>query len=829
MESEARIRELEAQVVQLSDMVDQLTARQDVGGEHEHHLVDDVRRTVDQVILADVDEAIEAHVGAVWVSRVAAVVIMMALALAARTTFASQEIEELGKAFIGYGIAVTFIGYGLFFERKRDLFAQSILGCGLAVLYFTTYAIFFIPQMQLQDSPFWAIPVTLACLVTLVIMAHVRRSETVAGVGLFLAYYTVYASCYQSPTLSSHFHAIATCAILAMTALIYQVSHRWLLFTWVVTCATYLLHGYFYLEQPESLPVSHELYFWGSIGFLTLCFAVFSVATIVEGRRTGPYRPMVAPLAAVNIVAYYFIVWRAMDLHYETLTWIFQVILGLVLLACAVVSETKGKRSNHLFQVFSLASIVIFTLSLRAALSTEFFLIAMALECVALTLFYQRSGVIGFKVIELGLMLATSVAVLATAGMTEPVHLGAWIVPTNRFCGSAVALLFILTAWLYEKFTVPRSPIERYRSGHWFMADSRLDWSGGSMAMAHGAFGCFVLLTLTILELSEAPELPYVLAAESMVVSLLGLVLLTPQVCVGAVMLLVGAHVCYHVLLWLPLDGFETQQHYIVYTVALSVLTFLGGHLWERYLCRFRREGIDWEHHIIAAVPFLIGTYLLTDLLFRELAPLHVAAAQGGLGLGLLLIGSFSRYTGVKASGILAMMFAVRSFYEGLNDPQMPLDREPLFLLYFGIFLGTCMGAERLFALLKKRASITTSRIEDALRTVLVFMAMILGLLALYRWSPEPHLDFYLLAYAVIVLVLGVIFRESRYRWGALFLLGFITYRAFTRFQGLSPLYQVLVFAVPGFVLVIVSWAYSRRFVRARAAASNDNSADPHE
>ncbi|MCF6284085.1 MAG: DUF2339 domain-containing protein [Candidatus Hydrogenedentes bacterium] len=828
MNAEARIRELEAQVVQLSGTVDRLSARRGVHGEHEHHLVNDVRHAVDQVILADVDEAIETHVGAVWVSRLAAVVIMMALALAARTTFANQEIEELGKAFIGYGLAVTFIGYGLFFELRRDLFAQAILGCGLAVLYFTTYAIFFIPEMQLHDEPYWGIPITMACLGILVLMAHVRSSETVAGAGLFLAYYTVYVSCSQSPTLSSHIHAVATCAVLAVTALLYQASHRWLLFTWVVMAATYTIHAYFYVEQPTNLPLASDRYLWASLGFLTVCFLLFTASAIVEGRRPGAFRPMVAPLAATNTVVYYFFLWRALETHYPSYTWIFQVGLGLVLLLCAILSETRGKQSNHLFQVFSLASIVIFTLSLSAALSTEFFLIAMALECVALSLFFQRSGVVGFKIIELILMLATGVAVLPTAGMTDPVQLGEWLVPTNRFCGAAIALLFILNAWIYEKFTVPIAPGKRTRSGHWFLADSFLDWTGSSMAMAHAACGCFVLLTLTILEFSKAPELPYILAGEGLVVFLLGLALLTPQICVGAVMLLISAHVCYHVFLWLPLEGFETQQYFIVCTVALSVLTFLGGHAWERYLWRFRRVGIDWEHHIIAAVPFLIGTYLLTDLLLRELTPLHVAAAQGGLGLGLLLLGSFSRYTGVKASGILAMMFALQSFYGGLNDPDMPLDREPLFLLYFGIFLGTCVGAERLFALLAKRSSVTTTRIEDALRTVLVFMAMLLGLLGLYRWSPEQYQIFYLLAYAVIVLVLGVVFRERRYRWGALLLLGFIIYRAFTRFQEMPPLYQVLMFGVSGLVLVIVSWAYSRRIARARDASSTDGPATPH-
>ncbi|MBX3178103.1 MAG: DUF2339 domain-containing protein [Candidatus Hydrogenedentes bacterium] len=836
MEPTSRIRELEGRVAQLTALVKRLGAAQAAqrsaardhragGGtertaagprgrkEHEFHLVEDVRRTVDQVLLAEEDEAIETHVGAVWISRLAAVVLMMALALAARTTFANQEIEEIGKALIGYGIAAFFIGYGLIFERSRDLFAQAILGCGLAVLYFTTYAVFFIEEMQLWNAPFWGIPITLGCLLVLVFMAHVRSSETVAGAGLFLAYYTVYFSCTRLEGLSGPVHAAATCSLLAAVALVYQASHRWLLFSWAVMVATYTVHGYYYLDKPAAIPLDGAAYFWASSALLTAFFLIFAATSIAGRRRRGFYRPMVAPMAALNVVAYYLFMSHAIARYFPGQFWCFQAALALFLFLCAFLSETRGSRSNLLFQTYILGAIAVTSLALYESLPPEYFPIALALECIVLTLFYQRSAVIGFKSIELFLMLATAIAAIGAVGMTGPVQIGVWLAPANRFCAGSVALLFMLNAWLYEKFTRHRTPAARTRSGHWFLADSRLDWTGNSMAMAHAACGALVLMAATILELSEAPELPFILGAEALVVWLFGIILLTPQVCVAAVLLLVAAHVCFHVFLWLPLEGFETQQYYLVYSTGLAVLTFLGGHAWERYLIRFRRPDIDWEHHLIVAVPFLVGTYLLTALLGRELNPLHVAAAQSGLGLGLLFLGGFNRYTGVKTAGVLAMMLAVSSFYTGLNHPDAPLDREPLFLLYFGIFLGACMGAERVFAFLKKHGSATT-RIEDVLRTVLVWMAMVLGLLGLYRWSPPENLVFYLLVYAVIALVLGVVFRESRYRWGALLLFGVVTYRAFTQFQDLTPPYQVLVFGVPGVVLIVVSWAYSRRTLR---------------
>jgi membrane protein implicated in regulation of membrane protease activity len=85
-----------------------------------------------------------------------------------------------------------------------------------------------------------------------------------------------------------------------------------------------------------------------------------------------------------------------------------------------------------------------------------------------------------------------------------------------------------------------------------------------------------------------------------------------------------------------------------------------------------------------------------------------------------------------------------------------------------------------------------------------------LGMLGLYKWSPEHEFIFYLLGLAVVAISLGALFRESRYRWGALFLFAVVIVWAFSRFKDLSEFYQVLTFGAPAVVLLVVSWAYSR-------------------
>jgi len=310
MDPNQRIEELEAQVRRLNAVVQELLQgkgggravskpdRSEAAPEYESALVENVRRRVDRALGGNEEASIESRIGAVWLSRVAVVVLMTAIALAARTTFTTDAIGPLEKALIGYGMAILFTVYGLWFGRRDDLFAQAVLGCGLAGLYFVSYAVFFIQPMRIEQlgtvlgsaEPFVGLPLILMCLLFLAAVAHRRRSETVAGIGLFLAYYTVVVSCTQEPTRESLAHALLTCTVLAFVTLLFHLAHRWLLFSWAALIATHATYVYFFVKQPEGLNLPEHVYFWISNGFLTVCFLVFSIICILDARKTGEYR-----------------------------------------------------------------------------------------------------------------------------------------------------------------------------------------------------------------------------------------------------------------------------------------------------------------------------------------------------------------------------------------------------------------------------------------------------------------------------------------------------------------------------------------------------------
>lgn len=847
MEPDRRIRELEAQVEHLTGLVSELMANRDMTAASAEAapaeeavpasvpekegvrsagpvLVEQMRRGVDHVLAGESPDLLEARIGAVWLSRLAAVALMTALALAARNTFQTDAIGPLQKVGIGYGLAIAFSLYGLFHRKREDFFAEAVLGCGLAGLYFTTYAVFFIDQMRIDAdvlrTPWLGVALVTSSLAALVLVAHWRRSQTVAGLGLFLAYYTVVVSCTRAPAIENVVHALLTCGVLALATFFFHFAHRWLLFSWAALIASHLTYIFFFFRKPAGLDIPDGTYFWLSNGFLTISYVLFSLTCVVDARKTGEYRRTVAPLSGVNSAVFFVLTYFAIRDQYPEQQWMFRAGVGTLLLVFSVLAETTGPKRNYLFQIYIAKTVIMYTLALQAywAERGEIFLVALSVECLGLAFSYRRSGIVAFKALGLCLMAITFVGTLLSVKMAGEVRAYGYAVPANWFCAGSVALIFQIIAWFYERHVRPLRRTQRTTSGQWFMADTALDLRGPTMAIVHAAAGVLLLLAITIMELAEDPALPFLLTGEAALLGGFGLVMRTPQIEVASVLLGAAGHLCYYVFLLSPLPGFEEQPDFVELTVLLAGFTYVGAYAWEHYLRRFRHPEAVWEHYGVAAVPYLAATLLLAILMDRQLPPVTQPAAQAALGAGLLLAGALARYPGIKASGLLAAGMASACFFRSIYDTEAPLAASPEFIRYFLVFLGMLVLSERFFALLQ-RVQGAPSRLENGLRTVLTVVLVWMGALGISQWALDKEFLLYLLLLAVALFALGTVFRESRYRWGALVLFAVVIVRAYFYFWSLSPLHQIATFGATAVVLLVVSKGYSVVLQRRRRAA----------
>lgn len=816
MDTSEKVKAIEARMRALQDELNRLAPAQ-AEGEDDSPLVAHVRERVERAIGAEGEGAIEAHVGAVWLSRLAVLLVMTFLVLGARFTVGVESLGAVEKLLAGYGVAALFCAYAFWQRKRRDPFTQAMLGCGLAALYFASYALFFVEETRLVHQPLVGIAVQLACLGLICAAADLWRSQTVAGIGLFLAYYTVVLSGWMAPGLETLAYTLATCCAVAIAVLLLHQTHQWLFLSWGALLATHGTYLYFFWRKPDGLDLPDAQYFWLSNAFLTLCYVVFSLVAITDARRRGEYRRTVAPLALVNSIIYFGATYAGVREAYPAEEWLFRAAFAAVLLAFALLAETAGPRRNYLYQVFLAKAVVLLTLALHSGLPPETLLVALAVECAVLALAFRQSGVVLFKILGLGLALFIFARGIASLKMAGQVDLGDYTLPANWFNTIGVAAAFLATAFLYERFGARTAPTGRTRSGHWFLADSRLDLSGGALALLHAAAAAILLLTFTILERGEDPALPFLLAAAACIIALLGVILFTPQIEIASVLLLVAAHVCYHVFLWMPHPGFEIQESYLPYSAALAGMTYVGAHAFERYLARFKIGPRDLDHHLLASVPYLAATFLIVSLIARQVPELFVPPACAGLGLALLLVGVVSRYPGIVASALLAMVACGAYFSNQLYNPDAPLARRPDFLLFLALMFLVFIASERLLYS-AARAGRIPQPFTGAARSGFVLAAILFGVLGLHAWAAAPDaFVLTLFGLGTLTLGLGAIFGEPRYRWAGL--LGFLAAVGWTllHFQDLTPIFRLAAFGAAAAVLLVISWAYSR-FRRPNAA-----------
>ncbi len=608
-------------------------------------------------------------------------------------------------------------------------------------------------------------------------------------------------------------YKLLACAVLVALAVVFYASRRWLTFFGAALFATYLTF-HFYFTQAGVVPVSEEAWFWLSNGFLVVAYLSFSMACVSESRNVGRRGRTAALLALVNSGLLFYFVGETVERRFPEHYWVFLIGFTFVLAVLAVLAETSGPRSNYLFQLFIAKALVVFTLAMNEVLESHWLCVVMALECLVLAVAYHRSGVVLLKVLNLLLLLVTFVLCVQDVRGDAVVRIGEYEFPAAWILGGCVPAIFVFVGWYYEKFANRLGPEERRLSGHWFLADTFLDAPCATVAMLHAAAAALIPATITLVVYGDQATLPYVLAVEALVFALLGFVLRTAQIEVGAVLLLAAAHVSVYFFLAIDKPGFEDSVWFLPATGGMVLLTYAAGWRWERYLRRIPRRQ-SWEHHIIAVLPHLLATAMAAALLGRIIDGVEAPLAQNGLGLALMLVGLKLRYPSLTISGVAAFGYGTATFAVQLLHLEGAVAAPWGFPLWLVAVLATFVAAERLFVAVGDESS----GAERVARTLLVVTAAGLGLAGLNEWASDDQRTLVWFGLAAASALAGLLFSDGRYRW-----MGFavLAVAAVAVVQIDAPrlpshsLYYRLAAGLAVLVLLVLSW--TRAFYQRRAA-----------
>ncbi len=227
---------------------------------------------------AEVATQLETKLGTYWLSRVGIVSLISGTALLILTYFAA--LGPVLRVALGYAIAAAVAWTGRRLSRRHALFGDVVFGGGLAIAYFVTYALHFVPAMQIIASEPLGVLFVAAAIGAIVIIAHRMKSETVAGIALFLGLHTGMLTDVTVLTL------VCT-TMLAAGAVFFLAANRWVIVPLSSVVAVYATHASWAFSRS-----GHEARPSLSLAFLSIDFIVFASASLL--RPDARLRSLVA-------------------------------------------------------------------------------------------------------------------------------------------------------------------------------------------------------------------------------------------------------------------------------------------------------------------------------------------------------------------------------------------------------------------------------------------------------------------------------------------------------------------------------------------------------
>lgn len=841
--NEKKIRELEEQIKQLTHQLELLIHEKDA---HNHNgssikspvsgsieCSDDIADTIhkgtdllpDHPLLSKIKSAmkieskedLEHKIGSVWASRLGALLVMTAVVLGARTTFYSTGIGIWGKMIIGYTFSFMLI-LGERFGKKKNLFSEVILSCGLTGIYFTTYAGLFIEETyilpylhQTYYSLLIGFPILLLVLCPVVLIAHKRKSPTIAGIGLFLTYYTVALSCYSEPNIRTLSYALLTSMTIALITFVFHLIHNWFFLSWTGVIASYAtyLYVFVYLNPHTYFHIPERAYFWISFLFLSTCFLLFSITCIMDARKQGEYRKGIAPLVGLNSAIYFCLTFYAIRTYYLPYEYLFRIGFALVLFAFTGIAHFTGPRNNYIFKVFIIKTVIMTTLAIQSYFSGEKLLIALAIECLALAFAHKRSGYLVYRVLNFFLLWVTffwGITYIKTQGT---VFFLGYLIPANWFAIWGASLFLLIISWFYEHFI----PGQQDNIPEWSYEKNitLIKWKFSPLLMSilHACVASTLILLLTVVDFMDDLRLPLILTTELLILLAIGLISSTPSIEFSGVLLLISAQTCYLFYFFTSQQSLYELPYFLSMSCPLTFISYIGAYAWEKYLKRIQYHPEDPLHSILSIFPYISSLFITLIVVNHITPPLGFPLLVSILGITIYSIGIYSQLPSFSMSGVSLLLSSVLYFLIYLS--KISEGYSPYWILLTSLFLSIIFIISERIKFYHQKKQYQKNLPDTVIRIMFIGSLAIIHLSFAFICLPKNVLIFYWLATGSSIIFLGMLLQESLYRWIGFCVLFVTLLRTFFVFQYISSeIYQILSFAISAFVLFLVGWIYSR-------------------
>ncbi|MGB2630873.1 MAG: DUF2339 domain-containing protein [Candidatus Omnitrophota bacterium] len=210
-------------------------------------------------------EGFEIALAIKWFNKLGLLAVVVGIALLISYSF--QFLTPALKILIGYASGGIMIALGTYLEKKKNLsaFGMTIAGGGWAIIYFTTFAMCFMPIVQLIKNPLLGMVLLLGVSVGTVAHIYKYRSQIATAFSYLLIFITLMVA---PPTI----YSLIAIVFAAASFLFFVYKMKWTAFPLYGVVMTYITYVATFRE-PELTQQ-----FLISFGFLVLYWAIFSIA-----------------------------------------------------------------------------------------------------------------------------------------------------------------------------------------------------------------------------------------------------------------------------------------------------------------------------------------------------------------------------------------------------------------------------------------------------------------------------------------------------------------------------------------------------------------------
>ena len=306
--------------------------------------------------------SLEMKLGTYWFVRIGVVLLLTGAAILAY--YKKQfffDLSPLTKVCGLYLLSALMGGVGYWLQRAKEQYknyGQVLVAGGFSGVYFTTYAAHILPPVQVIENATVALLLLLAWGGFMVWVADRLKSETMALFAIGASYYATYVPLIHFGGVS-HSVILASNLILAVAAVVFMLRNRWLKMPVVSMGAAYTGFLVWRLRVLEDPSLALVLMFACSLWVVYTAAIFLSRHEAFDDRRRSTF------LSSNNAAMFGLLTWDVLR-HDQSQFWILPMVLGTVLLGCALASVRLLKDQPLTRNSYLTQGLVLLTLGLMA-------------------------------------------------------------------------------------------------------------------------------------------------------------------------------------------------------------------------------------------------------------------------------------------------------------------------------------------------------------------------------------------------------------------------------------------------------------------------------